>query len=354
MGAKLLLEDGSIFYGTPIGTKENIEAEVVVTTSMTGFQETLTDPSYCNQIVTFTYPLVGNCGINRQDFESSTSHVSAIITKELCVSPSHFEKKIDFDEYLKSCKITGLTGVDTRKLANLIRTKGTMKGKVICDDEKPVSTPTNDLVKTVTTVKPYVVPGGKDRIVALDFGVKKSLLESLSNLEATVIVLPAFSSFEEIMSYEPDGILLSNGPGDPKDISEVIPTIKKLLEEQIPLLGICLGHQLLGLSLGFESVKMKYGHRGGNHPVKDLDTKKVWITSQNHGYTLKASEVLDNIRITHVNLNDDTIEGFVHKSLPVLSVQFHPEAGPGPQDSKDILFNFSKLIKKSKVGDYHG
>ncbi len=363
MIARLVLEDGTEFIGQAVGYKANVSGEVVFTTGMTGYQEVLTDPSYCNQIVTFTYPLIGNQGINKHDFESKRPNLTGIITKEICDHPSNWQSEISLSEYLQNCKVTALTGVDTRKLTKIIREQGSMTGEIICEHSNTHSTQDNEYrtsnenktklssqvtrkVEQVTTDKSYVLPGANSRIVLLDLGVKQSLVNSLNNLGATVIVLPAFTSAEEILSYEPHGIVLSNGPGDPQDVIEISNTIEKLLEQEIPVLGVCLGHQLLGLSLGYKSKKMRFGHRGVNHPVKDVRDNKVRITSQNHGYVLSDETVPNNTFITHINLNDHTVEGIQHNELPVFSVQFHPEAGPGPEESGLVLEKFMKSVRE--------
>ncbi len=346
MAAKLILEDGTEFTGELIGSPKNVSGEVVFTTGMTGYQEVLTDPSFCNQIVTFTYPLVGNYGINRNDFEAVRPYLKGIITREVCDTPSNWQSKMTLDAYLKSCKMTGLTGVDTRQLTKVIRERGAMPGRIVCEEEPIFENQAlhGRLVEQVATREPYVIPGDRCRIVLLDLGVKQNLITSLNNLGATIIVLSPFTPVDEILSYDPHGIVLSSGPGDPQEVKELTETIEKFLEKQLPILGVCLGHQLLGLTLGYGSYKMKFGHRGTNHPVKDLKSGKVNITSQNHGYVLSGAQVPEDTEITHINLNDDTVEGLRHKKLPIISVQFHPEASPGPGDSQGLLKQYINLV----------
>ncbi|UMZ73824.1 glutamine-hydrolyzing carbamoyl-phosphate synthase small subunit [Natranaerofaba carboxydovora] len=360
MEAVLYLEDGTTFHGKAIGKQENCEGEIVFTTSMTGYQETLTDPSYCNQIVTFTYPLIGNYGINKDDMESIKPNLKGVVVKENCDNPSNYRSRVSLNEYLKDCNLTGISGIDTRKLTRLIRNKGTMKAKIICnvnhnDSQNNISkfnfdnSDSNESwVMQVTTPNPYVIPGNKFKLVILDLGCKKSLIHYLSEKGAGIVVVPANTNKETILSYNPDGVILSNGPGDPKSVPDVIKTVKSIISSNIPVFGVCLGHQIIGLSQGFDSFKMKFGHRGINHPVKNLITGKVSITSQNHGYALKNENVPPEMEITHLNVNDNTVEGIKHKSLPVFSVQFHPEANPGPKDNKDLIQDFLFTLEKDK------
>lgn len=359
MEATLYLEDGSIFHGKAIGNKRSIQGEVVFTTAMTGYQETLTDPSYCNQIVTFTYPLIGNYGINKFDMESFKPHLSGVIAREICQTPSNYRSKVSFDDYLKDNKITGISGIDTRKLTRLIRNNGTMQGKIVCgfdvgnkaqsDYKKEILAQKDKIVREkwvyqVTTSSPYVIPGNRNKIVIIDLGCKKSLIGFLTDNDISIIVLPANTKTKEILSYNPQGVIFSNGPGDPKSIPEVIECARNLIYNEIPVFGVCLGHQVIGHALGFNSYKMKFGHRGTNHPVKNLFTGKVSVTSQNHGYTLDDSVVPKNVEITHVNVNDGTIEGLKHSNLPIFSIQFHPEANPGPRDNENLLQDFLFML----------
>lgn len=357
----LVLEDGTCFIGQAIGSEQPTTGEVVFNTGMTGYQEIISDPSYCGQIVTLTYPMIGNYGINRDDFESIQPAISGLIVKEACDMPSNFRSDESLDEFLKIKNIPGLTGIDTRKLTKCIRKHGTMKG-MITSPEVPVeevvaqlksSTLRTDQVKQVATVKPYVVPGRGLRIVLVDFGMKHGILREFTRRNCHVTVVSYHTPAEEILQLKPDGVMLSNGPGDPKDVPESIQMIQKLLGK-VPVFGICLGHQLLALACGANTVKMKFGHRGSNHPVKDLTTGKVWITSQNHGYAVEAESIENtNLEITQYALNDGSVEGLRHKLYAAFSVQYHPESSPGPNDSVSLFDEFISMIvteKDSKGG----
>lgn len=352
MKSVLVLEDGTYFPGEAFGQQGETVGEVVFNTCMTGYQEISTDPSYNGQIVTMTYPLIGNYGINEEDCESYKPHVQGFIVKELCDTPSNWRNRMSPEDYFKKNNIVGIKGIDTRALTQHIRQSGSMFGIISTEcgnidillhrlQQKMVEK--RELVREVTTKTVLHKPGTGKNVVVLDFGVKYNILRSLESRNCNVYVLPAFSSYEEIMEYNPDGILLSNGPGDPTDLAQIKPTIQKLLGKK-PILGICLGHQLLGLALGGKTYKLKFGHHGGNHPVKDYVTGRCYITSQNHNYALET-DFSDDIYITHRNVNDGTVEGFRHKSLPVISVQYHPEAAPGPQDSAYIFDDFISMME---------
>ena len=359
MKVKLALADGSIFEGTSIGAEGEIGGEVVFNTSMTGYGEIITDPSYCGQIVTLTYPLIGNYGVCRSHLESRKPFLRGLIVKELCQEPSNWSIDISLTEYLKENNIMAVQGIDTRALTRKLRSHGTMLGLISTleySDQELITKAQNvkykggNYVEEVTPSQPYIMPGNGYRLVVMDFGAKANILRSLHSFGCHLIVVPATTSAEEILALQPDGVFLSNGPGDPQDVPYAVETVKKLIGK-MPIFGICLGHQLIGLALGGMTYKLKFGHRGGNHPVKDLLTGRVYITSQNHGYALSV-ESLKNTEtiITHVNLNDNTVEGIKHKYLPIFSVQYHPEAAPGPVDSMYLFQQFMDMIAQSKQG----
>lgn len=356
MKRQLILEDGSVFEGKAIGSFRETVGEVVFTTGMTGYQETLSDPSYCDQIITFTYPLVGNYGINHEDFESIEPAAAGIIVSEAAAQPSHWQSTSTLDELLRVKDIPGLSGIDTRALTKKIRIHGTLKGKMcsmdvnvdeIVAELKGKALPNNQVQK-VSTSTPYTLPGRGKRVVLVDFGAKRGILRDLIERGCDVTVLRYDVSAEEILRLQPDGVMLSNGPGDPMDVPEAIEMVRNILGK-VPIFGICLGHQLLGLACGANTDKMKFGHRGVNHPVKDLDTGKVMITSQNHGYTVEPNGLEEiGLIVTHVAINDGTIEGYRHTEYPAFSVQFHPEASPGPNDSNSLFEQFLTLMTTSK------
>ncbi|MCP8970219.1 carbamoyl phosphate synthase small subunit [Ectobacillus ponti] len=355
MNRQLILEDGTIFVGKAFGGDIEKSGEVVFNTGMTGYQEILSDPSYCGQIVTLTYPLIGNYGINRDDFETIHPSIHGLIVKELCEYPSNFRNELTLGAYLQERNIPGLSGIDTRKLTRIIREHGTLRGR-LCDmdvDVKEVisqlkATVFTDHVKRVSTKEAYPSPGRGYRVVLVDYGMKHGILRELNNRGCDVIVVPYHTTAEEILRFKPDGIMLSNGPGDPKDVPEAISMIQGLLGK-VPLFGICLGHQLFALSCGADTVKLKFGHRGSNHPVKHLETGKVAITAQNHGYAVATESVVGTpLEITHVALNDGTVEGLRHKEVPAFTVQYHPEASPGPEDANNLFNQFLTMIANCK------
>ncbi len=368
MKAILLLEDGTVFEGHSFGAKGQKCGEVVFNTSMTGYQEILTDPSYNEQIITMTYPLIGNYGTNQSDWESRKIFASGFIVKENCEYPSNWRSKCSLSDYLESNNVIGLEGIDTRKLVKHIRTQGAMKGIISSIDlninnlmEKLENYPGlvgRDIVKDVTVKKPYswdkaVIdvlngneqkPEKKYKIVAFDFGIKRNILRLLCTYGCDVKVVPAATSSDEVLSQKPDGVFLSNGPGDPAPVNYAIETVKNLLGK-VPIFGICLGHQILSLALGGKTYKLKFGHRGANQPVKNLRTSKIEITSQNHGFCVDMDSLKKRgIELTHVNLNDNTVEGIRCKELGAFSVQYHPEASPGPHDSAYLFAEFIKLM----------
>lgn len=346
----LVLEDGSVFAGTYFGAQGKVEGEVVFNTGMTGYQELLTDPSYYGQIVVMTFPLIGNYGINEVDIESEIPRVRGFVVREACKRPNSWRSTQTIEEYLGQHNIVALEGIDTRALTKKIREKGTMKGLII-----PYPPTEKDIiqlreyrlekpVEQVTTKKVYTIPGKGHHIAVIDFGVKRNILASLKSRNCRITVFPANTQAEQILSVNPDAVLLSNGPGDPKDNMQAVENIKILIK-CLPILGICLGHQLLALASGADTEKLKYGHRGCNHPVMDLARGLTYMTSQNHGYAVKNGTIdPEKIEITHRNLNDGTIEGLKYKNRPALGVQFHPEACPGPGDTGFIFDEFLGLI----------
>ncbi|MCB2294169.1 carbamoyl phosphate synthase small subunit [Clostridium algoriphilum] len=347
MKGKLILENGIIFEGNLFGYLEESVGEVVFNTGMTGYEEILTDPSYYGQIVTMTYPLIGNYGINLEDVESKSPKVKGFIVREKCNNPNNFRCEMELEGYFKQNKIIGLEGIDTRALTKILRKNGTMKGIIATCElsdseiEKKINSFNNkDAVMNVTTKDNYTIDGTGQHVAIIDFGIKENILRSFKQRNCKLTIFPADAKSEEILKVNPDLVFLSNGPGDPKDLQGVIKTIKELIGKK-PIVGICLGHQLLALALGGQTEKLKFGHRGCNHPVKDIEGNKVYITSQNHGYYV--SSLPENMEITHVSVNDGTIEGMRHKTLPIFSVQFHPEACPGPKDIDAIFDKFLSL-----------
>ncbi|OIP42315.1 carbamoyl phosphate synthase small subunit [Candidatus Desantisbacteria bacterium CG2_30_40_21] len=366
MKAMIALEDGRIFEGSAFGAMGEARGEMVFNTSMTGYQEILTDPSYKGQIVTMTYPLIGNYGVNDEDMESFKPHAGGLIVKEYSPIYSNWRAKKSLHEFLEEYGIIGIEGVDTRALTKHIRTCGAMRAVISTKDldssnliAKAKTSPNlvgKDLVKEVTCDKPYqwqnnpqsTAHSSRFTVVAMDFGIKHNILRMLENAGCCVTVVPANTTAEEIRSYKPDGIFLSNGPGDPEGVSYAIETVKQLIYRLpiLPIFGICLGHQILGLALGGKTYKLKFGHRGGNQPVKDLTTGKIDITSQNHGFCVDGNSMNpEEIEITHINPNDQTIEGMRHKTLPIFSVQYHPEASPGPHDADYLFDRFVGMMK---------
>ena len=369
--AVLLLKDGRIFYGYNFGAEGEAGGEVVFTTSMCGYQEILTDPSYDKQIVTMTYTQIGNYGFNEEDMESRKSFVAGFVVKEYQDYPSNYRSKGCLDEFLKKYNIVGIEGIDTRALTAHLREKGAMNGiistiefdkkKLMQKLEQVPSMVGLDLVRYVSTDKPYEwsqglwtlekgyieKTDGKYFVVAYDYGVKYNILRNLVNAGFKVLVVPADFPAEEVLKLNPDGVFLSNGPGDPEPVKYAIENVKKLITKK-PIFGICLGHQILGLALGGKTFKLKFGHRGGNQPVKDLTTGKVEVTSQNHGFAVDIDSLGGKADVTHINLNDNTVEGLRHRELPIFSVQYHPEASPGPHDASYLFKRFYDLIESTK------
>jgi carbamoyl-phosphate synthase small subunit len=353
MKARLLLEDGTLFTGISFGAEGEATGEVVFNTSMTGYQEILTDPSYCGQMVTMTYPLIGNYGLSRDHNESLRPHASALIVREQAEYASHWRNEYSLRSFLQEYGILGISDIDTRMLTRKLRMHGTMKGILTTGDEslaelqERLSIPLRrDQVAQVSTKDIHISPSFGRRVVLMDFGAKHNMQRELVERGCEVISVPYHTTAEEIMRFRPDGVMLSNGPGDPKDVPEAIATVQNLLG-QVPVFGVCLGHQLLALACGADTEKMKFGHRGGNHPVKELTTGRTVITSQNHGYAVRAASVQHtDLIISHVALNDGTVEGLEHKQFPAFSVQYHPESAPGPLDSGYLFQRFHDVMDR--------
>ena len=371
--ATLVLADGTKFRGFSIGSTGSSTGEVVFNTSMTGYQEILTDPSYSEQLITFTYPHIGNTGINLEDNESDQVHAKGIIIRDLSLIHSNFRSNLSLSDFLKQKNIIGIAGIDTRSLTKHLREFGSQSGCIIAGDineEKAYQDAKNygglvglDLAQVVTTKSPYVFQEGewslgkgfrknlkeKYHVVAYDFGIKRNILRMLVSRGCKVTVMPAKTSFEEILKLKPDGIFLSNGPGDPEPCKYAIDNIKVLLKKNIPIFGICLGHQLLALASGSKTIKMKFGHHGANHPVYDQETRKVLITSQNHGFAVDSSSLSKNLKITHLSNFDKTLQGIERIDVPAFGFQGHPEASPGPSDVGYLFDKFIKMIDIRKV-----
>jgi carbamoyl-phosphate synthase small subunit len=350
----LLLADGRIFEGKSFGYQGETTGEVCFNTGMTGYQEILTDPSYCKQIVTMTSPHIGNYGINEEDIESENIQVAGFVIKEETMTPSNWRSTQSLGEYLKKNKIVGIKEIDTRSLTRHIRDKGAMNGIISSIDldiqslEKKLKNFPDmnglDLAKDVTTQKKYKWPGkGEYKVAVIDFGIKKNILRLLSNAGCELTIFPASIKAEDILSFEPDGVFLSNGPGDPLAVTYGIETVKKLLGK-VPLFGICLGHQILALALGASTFKLKFGHRGINHPVRNNEKNTVEITSQNHGFAVDLDSLPPNVISTHINLNDNTSGGIRCTDIPAFSVQYHPESSPGPHDSRYLFNQFIEMM----------
>ena len=357
MNAFLILEDGHVFKGKSFGAQKEVICEVVFNTSMTGYLEVLTDPSYQGQGVVMTYPLIGNYGVCLEDAESDRPWHSAFIVREISRMSSNFRREEELEAYLKEHDIPGICGVDTRAITKILREDGCMGGMVTTNPDynldeilpKLKAYRVTNAVKTVTRKEKTHVAGDGPKVALLDLGTKKNIIRSLSKRGCDVTVYPAFTSAEEILGDQPDGIMLSNGPGDPKQCTEIIKEIKKLYDSDVPIFAICLGHQLMALATGADTEKMRWGHRGGNHPVKDLATGRVYISSQNHGYVIKNESIPKDVaEVSFINVNDRTIEGLNYKNKKIRTVQFHPEACPGPQDTAYLFDEFLDVMKGAK------
>jgi carbamoyl-phosphate synthase small subunit len=373
--AILTLENGATFQGISVGFDGDTSGEVVFNTSITGYQEILTDPSYSNQIVTLTYPHIGNVGTNNDDYESQQSYASGLVIKESSMIASNYRSQMSLKDFLTKHEVPAIAGIDTRKLTMILREEGALKGSILVGEHRLVDEGLNhannfggikgiDLARVVSTKKPYawdkgesdeffksVRPGDLNLTVAvMDYGVKTNILRILYSLGCSIDVFPAQTDLEEVMKKSYDGIFLSNGPGDPEPCDYAIAFIKEALARRIPLFGICLGHQLLGLAAGARTMKMKFGHHGANHPVINLETNKVSITSQNHGFAIVDDNLPDNVIVTHRSLFDKSIQGIAIKDAPAYSFQGHPEASPGPHDVIEIFDNFINYMKNNNLG----
>lgn len=359
----LVLEDGSVYEGYSFGAEAEAHGEVVFSTSMTGYQEMLTDPSYAGQILVATYPLIGNYGTNPEDFESKRVQVSGFVVRENCLQPSHWQSTKTLHQFLTENGVPGIYGVDTRAITRHLRSVGVMMGLLTSQKSPSEALPhlmslrrydDTDFVKGVSTKEMYQwqSPSGGDdvsryHIVVVDYGLKLNILRILRQMGCTITAVPCTTTVDDIMSLKPDGILLSPGPGDPAPLDYVITTVKELIGKK-PIMGICLGNQLLAHAFGGRTFKLKFGHRGANHPVKDLTTGKVYITAQNHGYAVDADSLKDGLEVSHINLNDGTVEGLRHRELPILSIQYHSEASPGPHDNKYLFQRFLEMVRENR------
>jgi carbamoyl-phosphate synthase small subunit len=357
--AILALEDGRCFSGVGFGAVGTAVGELVFNTSIIGYQEILTDPSYAGQIITLTYPEIGNYGTNDEDLESEKVHARGLVVKHLSRTFSSWRGKCSLNDFLLAHNIIGITDVDTRAVTRHIRDKGAMRCAISCDhhrEDELIELAANsatmlgaDFTAEVTTPAPYRTGQGKYTVAVMDFGIKSNILNQLKKHDLTLDVYPSFAKAKEILANKPDAVFLSNGPGDPAACQDIIEELKQLMASDLPIFGICLGHQLLSIALGAKTYKLKFGHRGGNQPVKDLLTGKVEITCQNHGFAVDASSMPDSMALTHINLNDNSVEGFAHRALPIFGVQYHPEASPGPHDSNYLFQRFFDWIQASKV-----
>jgi carbamoyl-phosphate synthase small subunit len=374
--AILVLEDGSVYEGEAFGARSTTYGEVVFDTSMTGYQEMLTDPSFAGQILVPTYPLIGNYGINESDFESNQIQVRGLAVREYCLRPSHWQSTRTLHEFLLAYDIPGISGIDTRALTRHLRLQGAMMGMVTSEmtveeaSEELKTLPrydVTDFVRQVSTEKAYEWQSGapatanlisspskgedkgegetkQSHIAVIDYGLKYNILRILSQLSCQATAIPCTASAKDVLALNPDGILLSPGPGNPALLDDIAETVRNLIGKK-PIMGICLGHQLIGKALGAQTFKLKFGHRGGNHPVRDLATGRVYITAQNHGYAIDADTLKGGLEVSHINLNDGTVEGLRHRDLPILSIQYHSEASPGPLDNMYLFERFLDMVR---------
>ncbi|QEK10943.1 glutamine-hydrolyzing carbamoyl-phosphate synthase small subunit [Crassaminicella thermophila] len=356
MNGILYLEDGTVYKGKGFGKVGTSVGELVFNTSITGYQEILTDPSYAGQIITMTYPLIGNYGVNNEESESSKVYAKGFVTKSISKTPSNYMSEKSLEDMLKDMGVVGVCDVDTRSITKRIRNQGALKCIISnenlsikeLEDILKKSSLKEDWMKSAGTDKVFHIPGTGPKIAVMDFGIKRNIINNLKYRGCDITVFPYYTTYDEIMNLNPDGVLLSNGPGNPEAAIEGIETVKKIIQK-VPTFGICMGHQVLALAVGGSTYKMKYGHRGGNHGVYDIHKDRAYITSQNHGYAVDRKSVEDKgMEITHINLNDDTVEGMQHKELPVFSVQFHPEGAPGPTDSTYLFDKFIDQLKEDK------
>ena len=357
MKAFLILEDGTVFTGQSIGAQREVISEIVFNTSMTGYLEVLTDPSYAGQAVVMTYPLIGNYGICYEDMESDRPWPDAFIVRELSRIPSNFRSEDTIQNFLLKYDIPGISGIDTRALTKILREKGTMNGCITTDEHYQIDEiipklkayTTGKVVEKVTCKEKYVLNGDGPKVALLDLGAKRNIARSLNERGCEVTVYPALTSAKEILDADPDGIMLSNGPGDPKECTSIIEEIKKLYQSDVPIFAICLGHQLMALANGADTYKMKYGHRGGNHPVRDLETGRVYISSQNHGYVVDTDTLDPSVAVpAFENVNDGTNEGLAYTGKNIFTVQYHPEACPGPLDSGYLFDRFMRMMEEGR------
>jgi carbamoyl-phosphate synthase small subunit len=357
--AVLALEDGRCFTGVSFGAQGSAVGELVFNTCIIGYQEILTDPSYAGQIITLTYPEIGNYGTNDEDLESKKIHARGLVVKHLSRNFSSWRGRRSLHDFLVAHDVVGIADVDTRAITRHIRDKGAMRCAISTEpksNEDLVQLAASsammigaDFTQEVTSSAPYRIGDGKYTVAVMDFGIKSNILNQLKSRDLTLDVYPSYTKAKDILAKKPDAVFLSNGPGDPAACQDIIVQLKELMASDLPIFGICLGHQLLALALGAKTYKLKFGHRGGNQPVKDLLTGKVEITCQNHGFAVDAASMPDSMALTHINLNDNSVEGFTHRALPIFGVQYHPEASPGPHDSNYLFERFFDWIQASKV-----